>query len=151
MSLTSHTFQIVTILATLLVTAATLLLWNRVRGPRPLRLLSRLGLLSASYLLAAAAALVSINIAYGGLISGWGELWDNLGSTPSTVHGGSHHWPGSGPGFGNGSGPGARFGTGGPFPGPGGPERPGGTGGPGGPGGPARTGGPGSTGATGAP
>jgi hypothetical protein len=102
-SLTSGGFQLFTILATVLVTAATLLLWNRVRGPRPVRFLSRLGLLGSSYGLAAVAALVSINIAYGGLVSCWGELLDNLGSTPSTAHSGRHsgRWPG-GPGDGRG-------------------------------------------------
>lgn len=92
MSLTSHIFQIIMIVAAVLLTAATLLLWNRVRGPRPVRLLSRAGMLSAGYLLAAMAALVSINIAYGGLISGWGELIDNLGTSPRTTHGHRHHW-----------------------------------------------------------
>jgi len=84
MDLTSSSFQILMIVATLVVTVGTCLLWNRVRGPRPIRWLSRFGLLGTSYALAAVAALVSINIAYGGLISGWAELWDNLKSTGGT-------------------------------------------------------------------
>ncbi|MEV5573124.1 hypothetical protein AB0L06_24035 [Spirillospora sp. NPDC052269] len=86
MSLTGQTFQLLTILATAVLTAATLLLWNRVRGPRPVRLLARAGMLTSNYVVAAVAALVSINIAYGGLIAGWGELMDNLAPPPSTTH-----------------------------------------------------------------
>lgn len=102
-SLTSPSFQLLTILATVAVSVATLLLWNRVRGPRPVRLLSRAGLLGSSYVLAAIAALVSINIAYGGLISGWGELLDNMGSTPSVGRHGRcpGHRPGGPPGQGH--------------------------------------------------
>lgn len=129
-SLTSGWFQLITILATVIITAATLLLWNRVRGPRPVRFLSRFGLLGSSYGLAAVAALVSINIAYGGLISGWGELLDNLGSTPSTGHSGRHpgHWQG-GPGGGHGF-PGGPPPSGFHRPGQGGPDGPGGPSGP---------------------
>ncbi len=117
MSLTSTGFQWTMIIATVAVSIATLLLWNRIRGPRAVRLLARSGLLGSSYVLAAVAALVSINIAYGGLISGWAELFDNLGSAPSTAHHGRHSglWQGR-PG---GPGPGR------PAPGQGAPGPPG--------------------------
>lgn len=116
MTLTSPSFQLFMILATVAVSVATLLLWNRVRGPRPVRILSRAGLLGSSYILAAIAALVSINIAYGGLISGWSELLDNLGSTPSVGRHGRHpgRWPGPPPG--QGRFPGFRHGNGSPPP-----------------------------------
>ena len=82
MSLTSPEFRALTIAAALLATTATMLLWNRVGGPRAVRVTSRLGLLVASYILTAVAVLVSINIAYGGLIASWGDLLNNLGAGP---------------------------------------------------------------------
>ncbi len=83
MSLTSPEFRALTIAAALLATTATMLLWNRVvGGSRAVRVTSRLGLLVASYILTAVAVLVSINIAYGGLIASWGDLLNNLGAGP---------------------------------------------------------------------
>jgi hypothetical protein len=81
-SLTSPEFRALTIAAALLATTATMLLWNRVGGSRAVRVTSRLGLLVASYILTAVAVLVSINIAYGGLIASWGDLLNNLGAGP---------------------------------------------------------------------
>ena len=78
MTLTSPAFRALTIAAAAGGTVITAALWNRVRGGRGIRLLSRLGLLVLSYGLTAIAVLVSINIAYGGLISTWGDLLDNL-------------------------------------------------------------------------
>jgi hypothetical protein len=82
MTPTSPAFRALTIVAAVLATAITAALWNRVRGRRVIRTLTRLGLLMLSYVLTAIAVLVSINIAYGGLISSWGDLFDNLGQGP---------------------------------------------------------------------
>lgn len=75
MGLTSTPFRILTVVFAVLATVGALLLWNRIPGPRPIRLLSRLGLLLSGYALTAVAALVAINIAYGGLIANWGDLF----------------------------------------------------------------------------
>jgi hypothetical protein len=82
MTLTSPAFRALTIAAAVLATAITAALWNQVRGRRTIRTLARLGLLMVSYVLTAIAVLVSINIAYGGLISSWGDLFDNLSQGP---------------------------------------------------------------------
>ncbi|MCW2943011.1 MAG: hypothetical protein JWN00_5996 [Actinomycetia bacterium] len=113
--LTSTSFQIIMIVFTILITVGTLLLWNRVRGPRPVKLLSRITLLISSYLLAAMAVLVSINIAYGGLIASWSDLADNLNPSSSSAQ------AGRGPGWGGHGGGGHGWGG----PGRGGPGRPG--------------------------
>jgi len=89
-SLTSSGFQLAAILSVIVVTAATLLLWNRVPGPRAVRISARIVMLGTGYLVAGIAALVSINIAYGGLIASWSDLADNLGGPPSTAHSHPH-------------------------------------------------------------
>ena len=113
--LTSTSFQIIMIVFTILLTVGTLLLWNRVRGPRPVKLLSRITLLISSYLLAAMAVLVSINIAYGGLIASWSDLAYKLNPSSSSAQ------AGRGPGWGGHGGGGHGWGG----PGRGGPGRPG--------------------------
>ena len=84
MALTSPMFRALTIAAAILATAITAALWNRVHGRRAIRVVSRLGLLMVSYCLTAIAVLVSINIAYGGLIASWGDLLDNM--RPGSPH-----------------------------------------------------------------
>jgi hypothetical protein len=88
MRLTSPTLQILTVATAVAATLAVLLLWNRVRGPKTVRVASRLGLLAGSYLATAVAVLVSVNIAYGGLIVSLSDLF----SDPSAPmgHGGGH-------------------------------------------------------------
>jgi hypothetical protein len=78
MSLTGQPFRWLTIGVAIGATIAAVLLWNRVRGPRPIRLASRAALLTTGYVATAVAVLVSVNIAYGGLIASWGDLIDNL-------------------------------------------------------------------------
>jgi hypothetical protein len=94
MSLTSASFQWLMITVAIVATFAVLLLWNRVRGPLVVRLLSRVTLLAGSYLMVAVAVLVSINIAYGGLIATWGDLFANLHAPAgggNWHHHGHHH------------------------------------------------------------
>jgi hypothetical protein len=85
-NLTGSTFQWLTICAAIVVTIAVIVLWNRIRGPRPVKLAGRVGLLTAGYLTAAVAILVSINISYGGLIASWGDLFANLNPPPGNWH-----------------------------------------------------------------
>jgi hypothetical protein len=86
MSLTGSTFQWLTIGAAIAVTIAIILLWNRVRGPRPVKLATRFVMLASGYLTAAVAVLVSINITYGGLIATWDDLSANLNPAPGNWH-----------------------------------------------------------------
>jgi hypothetical protein len=115
--LTSTPFRILTVVAAVLATVGALLLWNRIPGPRPIRLLSRVGLLLSGYALAAVAALVAINIAYGGLIANWGDLFADP-NAGFGMHGKFPHgkFPGHRPG---GFPPGMQPPPG--WPGPGGP------------------------------
>jgi hypothetical protein len=85
-SLTGTKFQWLTIIAAIVVTIAVIAGWNRVRGPRPVKLASRIALLTAGYSMTAVAILVSINITYGGLIATWGDLFANLNPAPSNWH-----------------------------------------------------------------
>ena len=83
MQLTSSTLQFTTIGVAVLVSCAALLLWNRVRGPRPVRALSRVGLLAGSYAATALAVLISVNIAYGGLIVSVSDLFSDPNAIPT--------------------------------------------------------------------
>ena len=83
MQLTSSTLQFSTIAVAVLATCAAVLLWNRVRGPRPLRALSRVGLLAGSYAATALAVLISVNIAYGGLIVSVSDLFSDPDAVPA--------------------------------------------------------------------
>ena len=85
MLLTSTSLQILTIVLAVLATAAALLLWNRVRGPRAVRVASRVGLLAGGYVATAVAVLISVNIAYGGLIVSWSDLFSNV-NPPMVPH-----------------------------------------------------------------
>lgn len=93
MSLTGSAFQWLTIGAAIVATIAVIGLWNRVGGPRPVKLAGRLALLLACYILAAVAILVSINISYGGLIATWGDLFANLNPAPGNWHPHYRHGP----------------------------------------------------------
>ena len=100
MLLTSTSLQILTVGLAVASTVAALLLWNRVRGPRAVRVASRFGLLAGGYLATAAAVLISVNIAYGGLIVSWSDLFSNI-NPPMVPH--MRH-PGAGQGGGYGFG-----------------------------------------------
>ena len=89
MLLTSTALQICAIVLAVLATIAALLLWNRVRGPKAVRAASRLGLLLSGYLATAVAVLISVNIAYGGLIVSWSDLFSNI-NPPMVRHGQIH-------------------------------------------------------------
>jgi len=103
MLLTSTALQISTIVLAILATIAVLLLWNRVRGPRAVRTLSRVALLGGGYAATAVAVLISVNIIYGGLIVSVSDLFSNLNPPQGThfSHPGKH----AGDGFGYGPGP----------------------------------------------
>lgn len=93
MLLTSTTLQVLTIALAVLATIAALLLWNRVRGPRAVRAASRAGLLLGGYAATAVAVLISVNIAYGGLIVSWSDLFSDVNppTMTHTQHGGRGH------------------------------------------------------------
>ncbi|HWG25134.1 hypothetical protein [Actinospica sp.] len=78
MLLTDPALQYWSCVAAILATVAVLVLWNRVQGPAPVRVLSRTGLLIAGYLTTAVAILVSVNIAYGGLIVSVSDLFADV-------------------------------------------------------------------------
>jgi enterochelin esterase-like enzyme len=77
MTPTSGSLQIITIVLAVLAALATWLLWNRMRGPRAVRVLQRAGLLAFGEVMAALAILVWVNIASGGLVVSWQDLLGN--------------------------------------------------------------------------
>lgn len=87
MLLTDPAIQYWSCVVAVLATLAVLMLWNRVRGPRAVRLLSRAGLLLGGYLATAVAVLVSVNIAYGGLVVSVSDLFADI-NPPMGAH---HH------------------------------------------------------------
>ena len=78
MLLTDPAVQYWTCVVAILTTVGVLMLWNKVRGPLVVKGLSRLGLLVGGYVATAAAVLVSVNIAYGGLIVSVSDLFANV-------------------------------------------------------------------------
>jgi len=78
MLLTDPAVQYWTCVVAILTTVAVLMLWNKVRGPLVVKGLSRLGLLVGGYVATAVAVLVSVNIAYGGLIVSVSDLFANV-------------------------------------------------------------------------
>jgi hypothetical protein len=78
MLLTDPAVQYWSCVVAVLATLAALMLWNRVRGPRAVRALSRLGLLLGGYAATAVAVLVSVNIAYGGLVVSVDDLFADI-------------------------------------------------------------------------
>lgn len=78
MLLTDPAVQYWSCVVAVLATLAVLMLWNRVRGPRAVRLLSRFGLLLGGYAATAVAVLVSVNIAYGGLVVSVEDLFADI-------------------------------------------------------------------------
>jgi enterochelin esterase-like enzyme len=73
----SGSLQIATIVLAVLAALATWLLWNRMRGPRAVRVLQRATLLVFGELMAAMAILVWVNISSGGLVVSWQDLLGN--------------------------------------------------------------------------
>ena len=78
MLLTDPALQYWSCVTAILATIAVLMLWNKVQGPAAVRVLSRVGLLLAGYLTTAVAILVSVNIAYGGLIVSVSDLFADV-------------------------------------------------------------------------
>ena len=74
MSPISGSLQLLTIVLAVAAAAATGLLWNRLRGPRPVRVVARATLLVLGQGLASLAILVWLNIANGGLVVSWQDL-----------------------------------------------------------------------------
>ena len=73
----SGSLQTTTVVLAVLAALATWLLWNRMRGPRAVRVLQRAALLVFGELMAAMAILVWVNISSGGLVVSWQDLLGN--------------------------------------------------------------------------
>ncbi len=80
MSLTGTPFFVVLNAATVLMVLGTLVLWGRVPGPRPVRLLARLVMIVLCQLTAISVVAVWINTSYG-LYTSWDDL---LGTNKNT-------------------------------------------------------------------
>ena len=93
MLLTDPAVQYWTCVVAILATVAVLMLWNKVHGPRVVTGLSRFGLLLGGYVATAVAVLVSVNIAYGGLIVSVSDLFANVNPPMGQYmnHGGCGH------------------------------------------------------------
>lgn len=77
MSLISTALRNITIGLAILVAVATFLAWNRIPGPRAVRVAGRALFLVTGQFLGIVALLVTLNIAYGGLVVSWGDLMGN--------------------------------------------------------------------------
>ena len=97
MLLTDPALQYWSCVVAILATIAVLMLWNKVHGPRVVKGLSRAGLLLGGYLATAVAVLVSVNIAYGGLIVSVSDLFAEVNPPMGQfMHGGCGHGHGHG-------------------------------------------------------
>ena len=77
MSLLSLSFRITAVAAAVLVAVLTLVLWNRVPGPRPVKIGTRLFMVLFGEAMATLALLGWLNVAYGGLFVSWSDLLGN--------------------------------------------------------------------------
>jgi enterochelin esterase-like enzyme len=73
----SLSFRIAASVAAVLMAVATLALWNRLRGPAPVRVAARGFLVLLGEGIATLALLAWLNVAYGGLFVSWGDLLGN--------------------------------------------------------------------------
>jgi enterochelin esterase-like enzyme len=73
----SLSFRIAASIAAVLMAAATFALWNRLRGPAPLRVAVRGLLVLLGEGIATLALLAWLNVAYGGLFVSWSDLLGN--------------------------------------------------------------------------
>jgi enterochelin esterase-like enzyme len=74
MSLTGMPFRVFAIVLAVVIAMVTLLAWNRVRGPKPVRVAARVGFMLAGQGAATLALLAWLNVAYGGLFVSWTDL-----------------------------------------------------------------------------
>jgi hypothetical protein len=97
MLLTDPALQYWSCVVAILTTVAVLMLWNKVHGPLVARGLARVGLLVGGYAATAVAVLVSVNIAYGGLIVSVSDLFANVNPPMGQfMHHGCGHGGGGG-------------------------------------------------------
>ena len=85
MSLTGWPMMATVILLTVAAPIGTYLLWNRIRGPRPVRAGARLALIGVSQVIAVLLCGVLVNNYYG-LYASWDDLLGNTGSPGVIVH-----------------------------------------------------------------
>jgi len=99
MLLTDPALQYWSCVVAILTTVAVLMLWNKVHGPLVVKGLTRFGLLLGGYAATAVAVLVSVNIAYGGLIVSVSDLFANVNPPMGQfMHAGCGHGGGHGQG-----------------------------------------------------
>ena len=99
MLLTAPALQYWSCVVAILATVAVLMLWNKVHGPLVVKGLTRFGLLLGGYAATAVAVLVSVNIAYGGLIVSVSDLFANVNPPMGQfMHTGCGHGGGHGQG-----------------------------------------------------
>lgn len=75
MSPVSAAFRVTTIAAAVLALVATVVLWNRLRGPRAVRMAARFGMVVTGQALATVAILAYVNVAYGSFFVSWSDLF----------------------------------------------------------------------------
>ncbi|WP_042364972.1 alpha/beta hydrolase [Streptacidiphilus neutrinimicus] len=85
MSLTGTPFFVLTVIVTLGALTALYVFWNRIPGPRSLRMGGRLGLALFSQLTAVIAVLVYVNNSMGPFYESWSDLLGGSGAPPVTT------------------------------------------------------------------
>jgi enterochelin esterase-like enzyme len=75
MSPVSVAFRVTTIAVAVLAVVATVVLWNKLRGPRAVRLAARFGMVVTGQALATVAILAYVNVAYGSFFVSWSDLF----------------------------------------------------------------------------
>jgi enterochelin esterase-like enzyme len=90
MSLTGTPFFVLTICLVVAATFVLLLLWNRLPGPRPVRVAGRLVLTGVSQVMAVLCVLVYVNNSMGPFYESWGDLFgtDNAQVAGNAASGG---------------------------------------------------------------
>jgi enterochelin esterase-like enzyme len=73
----SLSFRVAASIAAVLIAAVTFVLWNKLRGPVPLRIALRGLLVLVGEAVATLALLAWLNVAYGGLFVSWSDLLGN--------------------------------------------------------------------------
>ncbi|WP_328915907.1 MULTISPECIES: alpha/beta hydrolase [unclassified Streptomyces] len=84
MGLTSKWFAILLFVSALAAIAAALVLWQRVRGPRPVRTVARVGMIVLCQVTAIVLVMVAVNNEYG-FYASWDDLLGSANSGGKTV------------------------------------------------------------------
>ena len=85
MSPTGWPMMVTAILLAVAAPIGTYLLWNRIRGPRPVRAVTRLSMIGVSQVMAILLCGVVVNNYYG-LYASWDDLLGDTGSPGVIIH-----------------------------------------------------------------